>query len=113
MTEPNIYEKAEHEYSQLHGENSIRLLRLLPGEHSDEIHCQLMAVSLSDNPEYEALSYVWGDASELFEISCEGRCLKITRSECSSTIGENSSSVDTEEVMNTNLTKAYTLPYGI
>src|SRR4051812_1877495 len=41
----------------------IRLLTLLPLSAGPEIQCSTETVSLLDNPEYKALSYVWGDAS--------------------------------------------------
>jgi hypothetical protein len=41
--------------------SEIRLLSLLPGRYNEDIRCTLKKVSLDDNPEYEALSYVWGD----------------------------------------------------
>jgi hypothetical protein len=43
--------------------DEIRLIRLLPGQWLDESHCILFEVHLNDNPQYEALSYVWGSAS--------------------------------------------------
>jgi hypothetical protein len=49
-------------YSRLNNEaREIRILSLLPGVWADAIHCHSRAVSLDDNPDYEALSYVWGD----------------------------------------------------
>ena len=45
--------------------NQIRVLHLSPGrENDDELYCTLSTVSLDDDPQYEALSYVWGDTSE-------------------------------------------------
>lgn len=41
----------------------IRLLDLLPGSWGEDIHCQLSTASLDDLPEYETISYVWGDSS--------------------------------------------------
>jgi hypothetical protein len=43
--------------------SEIRLLRLEPGEEGADIHCSLTHVLLDDKPEYEALSYMWGDAT--------------------------------------------------
>jgi len=40
-----------------------RLVLLHPGRWRDQIVCSLSTVSLDDNPEYEALSYAWGDAT--------------------------------------------------
>ena len=43
----------------------VRLLVLLPNEEElAEIECLLMHVPLNDKPDYEALSYAWGDQSE-------------------------------------------------
>jgi hypothetical protein len=39
--------------------NEIRLLRLLPGEDMPRV--EIFHVSLDDDPQYEALSYAWGD----------------------------------------------------
>ena len=51
----SIYQPLQH--------NEIRLITLAPGKWRDPIECNLQTVSLDDNPTYEALSYVWGDAS--------------------------------------------------
>lgn len=51
----SIYQPLQH--------NEIRLITLAPGKWRDPIECSLQIVSLDDNPTYEALSYVWGDAS--------------------------------------------------
>jgi Heterokaryon incompatibility protein (HET) len=54
--------KAENfEYSSL-GPSPVafRLISLLPGSQSEEIHCRIMHASLDDQPRYEALSYYWG-----------------------------------------------------
>jgi tetratricopeptide (TPR) repeat protein len=42
----------------------IRLTELLPGSIDDEISCRLFTVSLNTAPEYEALSYMWGDLKD-------------------------------------------------
>lgn len=41
--------------------DEIRLVDIQPGNLQDEIHCNTSAHSLESPPEYEALSYVWGD----------------------------------------------------
>lgn len=38
-------------------EGEIRLLRLLPGKTGEDIHCNLVIISLEFKPHYEALSY--------------------------------------------------------
>lgn len=67
----------------LSGANNIRLLRLLPSINaSASIHCQLIDYSLTNPPRashlYEALSYVWGDASEVRLIHLDNTYLEVT-----------------------------------
>lgn len=53
----------------------IRILTLLPGEQYSPIHCTLSTVSLSTllwRPEYDALSYAWGDAYHRRNIILDG-----------------------------------------
>src|SRR5690349_8943294 len=59
--------------------DNIRLLILRSGSFDDPIYCQLEQVSLSDDHAYEALSYVWGDASDTSSMSLEGVQYTITR----------------------------------
>ncbi|KAI0153247.1 heterokaryon incompatibility protein-domain-containing protein [Xylariaceae sp. FL1272] len=43
------------------GPNSIRLISLLPGAPTDKLlRCQVIGADLSTSPQFEALSYVWG-----------------------------------------------------
>ncbi|OXV07873.1 hypothetical protein Egran_04363 [Elaphomyces granulatus] len=66
----------------LTGDN-IRLLILRPGSLNVPIHCQLEQVSLSDGHAYEALSYVWGNASDTSPMSLDGVLYHITKNlEC-------------------------------
>lgn len=63
--------------------DDIRLLILRPGSFDDSIHCQLEKVSLSAGHAYEALSYVWGNASDTSPMSLEGVPYHITKNlEC-------------------------------
>jgi len=41
--------------------HEIRLLELFPGERSSTIAARLVHRSLDENPNYDALSYMWGD----------------------------------------------------
>tara|TARA_R110002060_G_scaffold28376_2_gene38395 strand:+ start:200 stop:817 length:618 start_codon:yes stop_codon:yes gene_type:complete len=65
------------------GPNQIRLLTLLP-DASDEksIRCTLEEVSLDRDeqpfPSYKALSYTWGSAKDLLDITVNGLPLKAT-----------------------------------
>jgi hypothetical protein len=56
----------------------IRLAELLPGHHDDEISCRLIHVALEDNPQYEAVSYYWGDPTIRSTIRCDDDTLQVT-----------------------------------
>ena len=57
----------------------IRLVELLPGQRDDEIRTRLSIVDLEQNPQYEAISYVWGDARDKVSIICQGHEFWVTR----------------------------------
>ncbi|KAK3686174.1 hypothetical protein B0T22DRAFT_518732 [Podospora appendiculata] len=59
---------------------SIRLLTLQPGENDSDICCELQTVVLESAPDYEALSYVWGDANERKFILLHGHTYSVTAS---------------------------------
>jgi len=42
----------------------VRVISLQPGKWDDEIRCLLHVVSLDDELDYAALSYVWGDPAQ-------------------------------------------------
>lgn len=67
---------ASYQYEQLKEPKQIRLLSLLPG--TNDIHFNLQAVNLDDKPEYEAISYCWGDPTDCRTVYCEGKPLQIT-----------------------------------
>ena len=55
-----------HSYKPLEHAQSIRLVTIFPGVRrplgrSDPLHCELEHARLDQHPQYEALSYVWGD----------------------------------------------------
>ena len=55
--------------------SEIRLLEILGGDDLDHdggpVRCRLSTVSLDDDPDFCALSYVWGDSSVTVPISIE------------------------------------------
>ncbi|KAK5073092.1 hypothetical protein LTR51_005734 [Lithohypha guttulata] len=59
---------------------TIRILELLPCQYRDyEVRCNLVEHTFDDTcPEYEALSYAWGDASSMTSITCNESELRIT-----------------------------------
>lgn len=69
--------------STLHNEldlrqRQIRILRLLPGNRRDPILCTLEIACLGENPDYEALSYAWGDPNICLPILVNGRTVNVT-----------------------------------
>lgn len=50
------------------GASEIRVISLHPGEWDDPIVCTLKHVSLDGEPEYNTVSYVWGDPTPVYEI---------------------------------------------
>lgn len=55
----------------------LRLLILKKGVFSDTVECELKVANLQGSPDYEALSYVWGDSKDLVEIKCCGQTFSI------------------------------------
>lgn len=53
-------------------EEQIRALVLYAGKVHEPIRCTLRVLSLAEEPSYDALSYVWGDASVTKPIRVEG-----------------------------------------
>ncbi|RSL51264.1 hypothetical protein CEP53_008515 [Fusarium sp. AF-6] len=57
----------------------IRLLTLEPWKYGDEIVGHLEIVDLKDEPIFEALSYCWGDRTDVCEITVDGHLFCVTR----------------------------------
>jgi hypothetical protein len=55
-------------YRKLEASDSIRLFRLHAGVAGDLVKGYLAHISFSDDPEYEALPYCWGDSGSHFPI---------------------------------------------
>ncbi|CAA9956441.1 HET-domain-containing protein [Pyrenophora teres f. maculata] len=66
-------------YKSLPRDRQIQVLDLAPGAWDDTIDCTLRTVDLDDkNLHYEAVSYVWGDATDQETILCGGLRVSIT-----------------------------------
>ena len=83
-----IDSSAQFLYHELSHPDEIRLLRLLPGQHGDELRGEFFQVRLKNKPEYEAISYTWvdqkGDATRssrihLFPNRVEDYSIPITK----------------------------------
>ena len=73
------FEKNELVHQPLSHIRSIRLLTLLPGRFTDPIKATLEQVSLDDKPDYEALSYVWGQPTLSKVIKCNDKRKHVTK----------------------------------
>ncbi|KAG7005404.1 hypothetical protein G7Y79_00020g049320 [Physcia stellaris] len=56
----------------------IRILFLLSGDVDEDISCKLVTVSLDNLPDYEALSYTWGDPTVKVPIRVNENILQVT-----------------------------------
>jgi hypothetical protein len=65
-------------YEPLKGKQ-IRLVRLEPGAWDAMISCKLSTVLLDFKPDYEALSYVWGDARDQEDILLDNQTFKVRK----------------------------------
>ncbi|KAH6625880.1 heterokaryon incompatibility protein-domain-containing protein [Boeremia exigua] len=60
-------------------DREIRLLDLLPGEGAAAIRCTTRIVALDSHPEFETVSYVWGDRNGEQSIEVSGTSIPVTR----------------------------------
>ncbi|CZR70285.1 uncharacterized protein PAC_20187 [Phialocephala subalpina] len=60
------------DYTPLQERDEIRLLSLLPGTEEDPLVCSLTHARRSENPPYEALSYMWGAESPKKKVILNG-----------------------------------------
>ena len=58
--------------------NEIRCLVLEPGRNDEPLGCTLEVRELADDPDFEAISYVWGDLNRCHNIKCDGGRVCIT-----------------------------------
>src|ERR1700728_924147 len=67
------FSKEDLQYPPLdHSKDSLRLLTLHPGGWLESIKCELSATTFSEKPEYDALSYAWGDSKRTKAIQVNG-----------------------------------------
>jgi hypothetical protein len=65
-------------YNTLPTITSIRLLEIEPGRESEPLRCRLRVADLKDEPEYEALSYCWGNDDRKKTVICDGVEVRLT-----------------------------------
>jgi hypothetical protein len=66
------------EEPQRPSKREIRILNLSPGVRQDIVICDLRIVDLDEKPEYEALSYVWGETKDGKNIVVSGHPVVVT-----------------------------------
>ncbi|KAK3321363.1 heterokaryon incompatibility protein-domain-containing protein [Cercophora scortea] len=59
---------------------ATRLFELFPGSRDDVLSGSLRTVDLKTNPDYDAVSYVWGDPRPCFDLVIDGQLLQIGES---------------------------------
>jgi len=64
---------SQYTYQPLAYDDSIRILILEPGERQELIQSCLVPMRLSEKPEYDAISYVWGNDEPIHEIFIDGQ----------------------------------------
>lgn len=68
-----------YEYHSLPNNKTFRIILLEAGQERDAIRCQIETYDAHSAPDYEALSYVWGDPSRELPMESDGKHLFITR----------------------------------
>lgn len=68
-----------YQYNPLPPEKFIRLLELYPGHANDNVDCTLRQIELENAPEYEAISYTWGDPANRIDMLCDGKIITVTQ----------------------------------
>jgi hypothetical protein len=71
--------KVYHNFPLRNGDFDIRLLVIQAGSKTEEIVCTFVLASLDEKPQYEALSYIWGDNTSKVVIALESDIFPVTR----------------------------------
>jgi hypothetical protein len=74
---PFIYEPLSTPELEGSGD-SFRLLYLQPGHGDDPVCCRIQSHLVADAPPYEAISYCWGNATQIGCIKCGDSTLEVT-----------------------------------
>jgi Heterokaryon incompatibility protein (HET) len=80
MDSPTSSCPEKYQYTPLPPGFVFRYLILSPGQGNDALECSLRILPLDENPDYEAISYVWGMSTRNQTILCDGGELRITQS---------------------------------
>jgi hypothetical protein len=72
----------EYSYSPLEYSDEIRLLVIEPGQRPEPPKCKIVNVRLSENPQYDAVSYTWGSEDKPDVIYCGDQRPKFVTRNC-------------------------------
>ncbi|KAF2658267.1 hypothetical protein K491DRAFT_624949 [Lophiostoma macrostomum CBS 122681] len=70
----------DYDYNVLPSAQSFRVAEILPGCDGDDISCKLYTAEWTSTPEYEAISYAWGDPKLTAPVFCDGKAIEVTKS---------------------------------
>jgi hypothetical protein len=68
----------EHTFDSLPTPRNIRLATLLPGQPDDDLKINLETQHLDSDPQYEAVSYNWGEVNRDHSVMCEEGVIMVT-----------------------------------
>lgn len=77
VKENQLQDGPSFQYTTLKQANSIRLLTILPGTLEDNLKCYIYEADLDEDPEFEALSYCWGDCNNPIPVMINNMILPI------------------------------------
>ena len=77
MAEYSPVPHSPYYFEDLRTETSFRVLELLPGTVDQPISCLLSVTDWKHPPDYEAVSYAWGDPDKKAAIKCHGKRLEV------------------------------------
>lgn len=80
LTDPLKQQLVHAMYKPLTSPTTIRVLHVHPAPEADPLTCSLEHCDLDRNPEYEAVSYVWGDSDLSCSVTCDYKITPVTRS---------------------------------
>ncbi|KAH7014782.1 heterokaryon incompatibility protein-domain-containing protein [Ilyonectria destructans] len=69
-----------YKHTAITAPRTIRLMHVHPGSESDDVHVSLVTTALDAAPDFESISYCWGDAQDQRQLTCNGATLSITNS---------------------------------
>ena len=72
------YHGALYPYEGLLTKASFRVFELLPGTEHDAVSGKLRTVNWDDMPQYEAISYAWGNPNRKVPVLVDGKRIEVT-----------------------------------